>query len=104
MGKGGELVEALRRRARVESVAGELEAFTQVGGVAAGCDRARRVEQDCRAAAAGGTREDLADRHGVLGGGAAAKLLRVAALDAELERVDLASCHRAVDNLADEIR
>ena len=70
----------------------------------AGGDRAGGVEQDRRALAAVLAAEDRADRLGVVAGRAAAQLGRVAARDAELERVDLALAHAAVHDLADEVR
>ena len=70
----------------------------------AGCDRAGGIEQDRVASAAVRARKDLADRLRVLGRRAAAQLSGVAALDAELERVDHAWVHLSVDDLADVVR
>ena len=54
-------------------------------------DRAGSVEEDRRAAAAVAAGEHLADLLGVLVGVTAAQLVGIAALDAEVERVDLAA-------------
>ena len=67
-------------------------------------DRAGGVEENRVAACSWCSAEDGHDRLGVLGRCPAAKLGRVAALDPELERVDLALGHRPVDDLADEVR
>ena len=88
-----------RRRSRAAS-RGELEPFAEVGGVPGRGDRAGGVEQDRVARAAVAAGEDAADARGVLVRRAAAQLLRIAARDAELERVDLAPLHLAVDDLA----
>src|SRR5436305_6288214 len=67
-------------------------------------DRLRRVEEDRRAPAAVSALEHLADLRSVRRRVAAAELLRVAARDAEVERVDLAPRHAALYDLADEVR
>ena len=67
-------------------------------------DRAGGVEQDRVAPAAPRAREDVADRLRVLGRRAAAQLLRIAALDTEVERVDHSRAHVAVDDFTDVVR
>src|SRR5215218_4741866 len=99
-----ERVEPLSRGARVESLARERVPLGQVRRVAARGDGPRRVEEDRRARRSVRAVEHLADLDGVLLGRAAAELLRVAAFDAEIARVDLALPDGAVDNLANEVR
>ncbi len=72
--------------------------------MAGGRDRARGVEQDRVAPATVRSREHLPDRGGVLGGSAAAQLVRVAARHAQVERVDHSLADVAVDDLADVVR
>ena len=104
-GEGDQRVEPFGGGARVERFAREREPLAQVVGVPGRGDRAGSVEQDRRRARRPSlAREDRADRGGVLVGGAAAQLVGIAALDAEVERVDLALAHVAVDDLADEVR
>ena len=103
-GEPRQLVEPRRGGAGVDRLTRELEPFAQVLGVPGRRDRAGRVQEDRVAPAAVRSREDVADRLRVLGRRAAAELGRVAALDAELERIDHALVHRAVDDLADEVR
>src|SRR5437763_16089815 len=102
--EGDQLVQPLAGGAGVDDLARDLEALAQVGRVAAGGDRAGRVEQDRRASPAVPAREDLADVSGVLLRAAASQLVGVAALDAQVERVDLATPDVAVGHLADEGR
>src|SRR5262249_25561517 len=103
-GEGDELLEPLRGGARVDRLARELQPLPEVLGMAACGDRARRVEEDRVAAAAAGAGEDLTDARGIRGRVAAAQLVRVAAGDAEVERVDLAAVRLAVDDLVHEVR
>src|SRR5579884_2293638 len=79
-----ELVESLRGCAGVDRLARQCEALAEVRGVAGRGDSARRIENHRRAVAAVGAREDGSQRCCVDLRGAAAQLLGVAALDAEL--------------------
>ena len=82
----------------------EGEPLAQVGGVAGRGDRPGGVQQDRVAAAAVCAREDVPDRLRVLGRRPAAQRGRVAALDPEVERIDLPLRDVAVHDLADEVR
>ena len=83
---------------------GDLVSLGEVLSVAAGRDRAARVEEDGLALRALRAGEDLADRRSVLLRGAAGELAWLAARNAEVERVDLALSHLPVGDLVDEVR
>src|SRR6187551_120582 len=83
MAEPRELVEPGGGGAGIDGRARQLEPFAEVVGVAGRRDRTGRVEQDRVPAPPVGAGEHLADRLRVVGGRAAAQLVRVAALDAE---------------------
>src|SRR5687768_11823890 len=86
-GEPRQLVETGCGCARGDGLAGQLEPLAQVLGVPGGSDRAGRVEEDRVPPAAAGSREDLADRGRVLLRRPPGELGRVAAFDAEVQRV-----------------
>ena len=88
----------------VDCLACQADALLQICRVTPGRDRSCGVEQDRRPPPAVAALEHLADPLGVLRRSPAAELRRVTALDAELQWVDLALSHVAVDDLAHEIR
>ena len=99
-----QLVEPRSCGAGVDRLAGELESLPQVFRSAGGGDRPGCVQEDRIAPAAVRSGEDVADRLRVLGRRAAAELGRVAALDPQVQWIDHALAHLAVDDLADVVR
>src|SRR5689334_12094524 len=99
-----EIVEPCAGGSRLDRLRRESEPFAEIGGVAGGGDRAGRVEEDGVALPAPAAGEDVPDDPRVLLRGAAAQLLRVAALEAELGAVDDALDHLAAHDLAHLVR
>ena len=99
-----EFVETRRSRAGVERLARVLEAFPDVVRLADRGDSARGVEEHGGAVATVRAREHVAQRRGVRRRVPAAQLVRRAALDPKVERVELVLADPARVNLAHEVR
>src|SRR5215218_430376 len=102
--KRNQHLQSLSGRAGLDRLAGELQALAQVLRVSTGGDRAGRVQEDRVAPAAVATGEDLPDRSRVLFRRATPKLLRRAASDSQLHRIDLPLPDATLDDLVDEVR